>query len=78
MDILTSVTDIHASKAEVVRDLLALPIDTLSGIRTCLFEECRENGLTHPNDVIMENADNHQSVKLAKEVNWLKVWDHRY
>ena len=53
MDILTSVTDIHASKAEVIRDLLVLPIDTLSGIRTCLFEECRENGLTHPNDIII-------------------------
>ena len=24
---------------------------------------------------ILENADNHQSVKLTKEVNWLKVWD---
>ena len=24
---------------------------------------------------VLENADNHQSVKLAKEVNWLKVWD---
>ena len=42
MDILTSVTDIYASKEEVIRDLLALLIDTLTDIRTCLFEECKE------------------------------------
>ena len=24
---------------------------------------------------ILENAANHQSVKLAKDINWLKIWD---
>lgn len=41
----------YVSKGEAICDL-ALPVDTLSGIRSCLFEECRENGLTHPNNVI--------------------------
>ena len=71
MDILSSVTDIHASKGEVIRDLLALPIDTLSGIRSCLFEECRENGLTHPNDVITRrkgSAINSESKLLGEDV----------
>ena len=69
MDTLSGVTDIYSSKEEAIRDLLALPIDTLSGIRTCLFEECRENGLTHPNDVIIRRKGSavHSASKLLGE-----------
>ena len=54
MDLLSRVTNIQASKDEAIRDILALPKDTLTGIRICLFEECKANGLAHPNDVLVK------------------------
>ena len=54
MDLLSRVTNIQASKDEAIREILALPKDTLTGIRICLFEECKANGLAHLNDVLVK------------------------
>ena len=54
MDILSSITNIHPSRGEATHDLLLLSPDYLSSLRTCLFEECRANNLSHSKDVMVE------------------------
>ena len=53
MDKLAEIVDIQASSDEAMNSLLALPLQDLSGLRTCLFEEARALSLTDPNDVLV-------------------------
>ena len=53
MDELAEIVDIQASSDEAMNTLLALPLEHLSGLRTCLFEEARALSLTDPNDVLV-------------------------
>ena len=53
MDKLAEIVDIQASQDETTNVLLTLPLDDLSGLRLCLFEEARSYSLTEPNDVLV-------------------------
>ena len=46
MDKLAEIVDIQASSDEAMNSLLAVPLEDLSGLRTCLFEEARALSLT--------------------------------
>jgi len=50
---LAEIVDIQASSNKAMNSLLALPLEDLSGLRTCLFEEARVLSLTDPNDVLV-------------------------
>ena len=53
MDKLAEIVDIQASLDETTNDLLALPLNDLSGLTLCLFEEARSCSLADPNDVLV-------------------------
>lgn len=50
MDKLAEIVDIQTLSDEAMNSLLALSLEYLSGLRTCLFEEARALSLTDPND----------------------------
>ncbi len=74
MDKLVTITDLQASKGEVCRNLLTLPIADLQVLARCLFEEAREKSLTHPNDVLVSrrgSALRPVSFALAEDIWFL-------
>ena len=53
MDRLTAIVDVQGSRDEISNSLLTLPLDDLSGLRLCLFEEAKSRSLAHSNDVLV-------------------------
>lgn len=53
MDKLAETVDVQASQDETTNALLTLPLEDLTGLRVCLFEEAMSYSLTEPTDVLV-------------------------
>ena len=53
MDKFAKCVNVQASRDESMNTLLSLPLEDLTGLRLCLFEEVRLYSLTEPTDVLV-------------------------
>jgi hypothetical protein len=53
MEKLAESVNIQASRDETMNTLLSFPLDDLTGLRLCLFEEAKSYSLAEPNDVLV-------------------------
>lgn len=53
MEKLAGSVNIQASRDDTMNTLLSFPLDDLTGLRLCMFEEANSYSLTEPNDVLV-------------------------